>query len=260
MPKGRALFAVLAVLLVATAGCASLVDSFKDAAPGVGDQGPGAKHDEYLAGDADTLLVEVSHSPGALWDEDRSAREDFVRQVERITQKDVEIVEEEELPAYGENYRYSTQELRDFHDEYQDHEDDEDTVVMHALFLDGKLEKRNDDSVVIGLAFGEEAWALFKGEIREMTCNNDAVVCDGVREWRVTRSVAIHEAGHVFGLVGCPLEMTVDRQDRGCHSSNEDSVMYWGVEVRRGLQNLIGEQEVPWTFDQNDVSDARAIQ
>ncbi len=255
-------FAVFAVLLVASSGCATLTEAFREAGDQFtpGDRGPGSKHAAYLAGDTDTILVEISHSPGALWDQNRNAEDHFIQQIERITQKNVEIVSKQELPRHGQDYRYSLQELRDFHAEYQEHEDSEDTVVMHALFLDGKYDRER----VAGVAFGAEAWALFMGEIRDITCSNDALLCDGVREWRVVRSVAIHEAGHLLGLVNCPLPMTHDReytQDGDqCHSTNEDSVMYWAVVVRRGLTSLIGEQDVPWQFDQHDLNDARAIQ
>ncbi len=260
MSNGRTWFAVLAVVLIASSGCATLTERFADVVDG--NQGPGSKLEAYLAGDADTLLVEISHSPDALWDTSERGDEQFTQQLERITGKTVEIVAQNQLPSNGDEYRYSTQELRSLHEQHKDNEDEQGTVVMHALFLDGKYEREG----VAGLAFAADGWAIFKGTIRDITCTNNALVCDGVREWRVTRSVAIHEAGHLFGLVNCPLEMQTDREathqgDSGeCHSSNEDSVMYWAVEVRRGLNNLIMEEEVPWQFDQNDVNDARAVQ
>lgn len=258
----RRWFAVFAVLLVASSGCATLTETFREAGERFtpGDKGPGSKHAEYLGGDADTLLVEISHTPGATWGDDR-AEDAFIQEVERLTGKDVEIEMDDQLPAKGDDYRYTSQELREFHAQHQDNEDGEGTVVMHILFLDGKFQEEN----VAGLAFASAGAALFMGEIKDMTCENDDFLCDGVREWRVVRSVAIHEAGHLAGLVNCPLPMTEDREatdeDGGeCHSANEDSVMYWAVVVRRGLQNLIADQDVPSTFDEHDMNDAQAAQ
>lgn len=266
MSTVKRFLAVLLVVLVALSGCAQLQQRLQDLTDGPVDRGAGSNYEELLAGSTGTLLVEVSHSPGALWNND--AKRDFRQEVQRITQKDIRITASADLPENGGNYRYSLSELQEFHATHQDRQDDADRVVMHALFLDGEYQRDN----VAGLAFAGSGFALFKGEIREKTCSNDALVCDGVREWKVTRSVAVHEAGHLFGLVNCPLpmvtphEMTSDPNpetepnEGKCHSQNDDSVMFWKVERSRGLDDLIGEGDVPSTFDDKDIQDAREIQ
>lgn len=261
--------AVLVTVLVALSGCAQLADRLQDVTNTVNpDRGSGSHHEKLLAGDTDTLLLEISHSQGAMWDSDTRAERDVKQQLARITDKQIRVTSSQDLPSKGEDYRYSSEELRSYHEEYQDREDTEDRVVMHGLFLDGKYERQN----TAGLAFAGSGFALFKGEIRDVTCSNDALVCDGVREWKVTRAVTIHEAGHLFGLVDCPLPMVEDhemdqdpnpdtQQNEGkCHSENNDSVMFWKVERSGGLEDLIGGGDVPWEFDSDDVQDARAIQ
>lgn len=276
----RALTVVLVSLLVATSGCTQIVDAFQDG----GLAGPGAHYEAYLAGTADRLVVELDYAPGALWDTSTNADEDFVSELERITDKEVVVEASQDLPRKGPDYAYSMQELRALHADHQDLESGNGTVVMHALFLDGEFEAE-----VAGLAYDEDAFALFKGTIRERTCSNDADSCNGpvqaigsalgqndpaVREWKVTRAVAIHEAGHLLGLVNSPLpmieehEMTQDPkpdtpQNEGeAHSTNENSVMFWRVEAtgEDGLDTLIEGGDVPWRFDGNDLQDARAIQ
>jgi hypothetical protein len=269
---------VTAVLVasLSLAGCTSVL-------PGVGPsgpQGPGEDYQAYLGGSADRLVVELDHAPGALWDTSTDARQDVVDQVERITQKEVVVETNASLPAKGEDYSYDIAELVELREAYRDLEGDADTVVLHALFVDGEFQ-----GSVAGLAFAADTFALFKGHIDESssTCDNDAAVCGdpvtavgsdqaAVREWELTRAVAIHEAGHLFGLVDCPLPMVEDHEmdqdprpetegnEGKCHSDNQDSVMHWQVEGEGGAESFFEGGEVPWTFDADDVQDVRAVQ
>lgn len=254
--------ALLAVVLV-TSGCAQLQQRLDNTR----DRGPGSNYGAYLAGSADTLVVELDYSPGALWDTSTPAEEQFKQQLERITKKRIVIKSAQELPSNGDDYSYSAQQLVQLHRQHQDRTAGNGTAVMHALFLDGEYQ-----GDVAGLAFAAKGFAIFTGSIEEKTCSNDALVCNGVKQWRVMRAVAIHEAGHLFGLVNSPLpmvephEMTQDprpktqKNEGDAHSTNESSVMFWKVESSAGLSQLIGGGEVPWRFGTLDIRDARAIQ
>ncbi len=283
------LFVPLLLITTLTTGCMQLADVFQPTTP----QGPGDAYPDYLGTDASTIVVEISHAPGALWDEDTPAEQHFVQEIERITNKNVEIVTNASIPAKGDDYIYSITELIDFHKQHQTVEATEDRVVMHALFLDGKL-----GGHIAGVAFAPHAFAIFKGSIQEATCPNDEPACygiaqpdpetcteeedpltacqpvrQGVEEWKLTRAVAIHEAGHLFGLVNCPLPMVEDREMTDdprpetddnpglCHSENDESVMYWQVAVANDdILDLLEEGDVPWQFDEHDIQDARAFQ
>lgn len=288
-------FTLIIPLLMAaalTGGCTQLGDAFQSPFQD-SHQDPGDAYEEYLAGDASTILVEISHVPGALWDESTPAEQEFIQELERITDKNVKVETNASLPNQGPDYVYGISELVQLHREHQSIEATDDQIVMHALFLDGEY-----GGHIAGVAFAPHAFALFKGSIEEVTCENDEPACygvaqpdpetcsdagdplfacqpvrQGVEEWKLTRAVAIHEAGHLLGLVNCPLpmvedhEMTEDPQpdEEGnpglCHSANEGSVMHWQVDVaNEGVQDLLEEGDVPWRFDDLDIQDARAVQ
>lgn len=267
------------VLLVASSGC-TLIDSIR---PPTELRGPGAAYESYLTG-GDELVIELDHVPGAELDAGTPAEEQVVDQLERITQKDVIVRESGELPEQGEHYAYSTAELHQLHADHRDHQPGNGTEVVHALFLDGHYEHGG----TLGVAFDTRAFAIFKGEIRDATCGNDEPVCqlpceDGellcqrkatpaTREWKVTRAVTIHEAGHLLGLVNSPLPMVTDHEmsddpkpetdahENRSHSANDSSVMWWRINSAAEIQQIGEGGEVPWRFGEHDIEDARAIQ
>lgn len=288
LARGSTLVIPLVMVALLTGGCMQLVDGLQPSR-----QGPGDAYEDYLAGEASTLVVEIDHVPGSLWDEGTPAEEDFIREVERITNKNVVVETNASLPQQGPDYVYDVPQLMELHQEHRSIEATDDRIVMHALFLDGEY-----GGHVAGIAFAPHAFAVFKGSIEEITCENDEQACygvaqpdpetcsdaedpllscqpvrQGVEEWKLTRAVAIHEAGHLLGLVNCPLpmvehhEMTEDPQPETegnpgrCHSANEGSVMHWQIDVANDdLQELLEEGDVPWRFDENDIQDARAVQ
>lgn len=246
------------VALISLAGCAEVLNG------GISG-GPGSKYQTYL-GDDRTLVIELDHAPGAK--PDQRALNDIKSEL-GVNGKRVEIRSSASLEAKGQQYSYSLNELVELHREHQNLQDSESEVVMHALFVDGKFEQES----VAGIAYDPDAFAIFMGRISEITCENGAVLCPNrVHQWEVSRAVTIHEAGHLLGLVNSPLpmqsphEMTRDPdsetpQNEGeGHSANENSVMYWAVEGRGGLESLVLGQDVPWEFDSNDLADMRAVQ
>lgn len=260
----RSRAAVILVLLVAASGCTQAFENIRDSVDG----GAGSNYEAYLTGER-KLVVELDHSPGAKWQESSRAAEHFVQQLRRITDKTVEVQASQDLPRKGQDYAWTSSELRDLHRNHQDLSSNDEQVVMHALFVDGDYERDN----VLGVAFAAQSMAIFAGKIDEVTCSNNAIACPSgePRQWRLMRSVAIHEAGHLLGLVNSPLSMVNDhemdedpdpetaRNEGDAHSSNEDSVMFWAVRNQRGLSSIFGDGDVPWEFDTNDVNDAKAL-
>lgn len=259
---------LLAILLV-TASLAGCTQILEDVRENVTPRGPGSDYEAYLTG-GDRLVVELDHAPGAEWDETTAVDEHVRDQLETITAKDVEIRTSRDLSAKGDGYTWSTEELRELHREHQDLASDEDEVVMHALFVDGRYE----EDAALGLSFAAQAFAVFQGKIQQDTCANDALVCPNgqTRTWKANRAVTVHEAGHLFGLVDSPLPMvedhkmdsdpdpsTSENEAGDSHSDNEDSVMHWSVNTGGAITNVFGEEGPPYAFDADDLQDARAL-
>jgi hypothetical protein len=244
---------VILVLVTGLTGCTQAFQDLQNQGP----RGPGSNYEAYLTGQR-YLVDELDHSPGAKWDESRPASADFRKQLERITNKNVEIRTNAELPAKGEEYAWSDSELRDLHDQHEDLQENDNRVVMHALFLEGKHQRER----TAGLAYEAEAFALFMDKLEEVTCQNGAgITCpDRAERYEVVRAVSIHEAGHLLGLVNAPLPMVNDHEDADheAHSTNEESVMFWKVESARAITDLFGGDTVPYKFDSNDMADANA--
>ena len=236
--------------LVALAGCANIVPTPEG--------GPGALAEEYLAGGG-VLIIELDHSPGA--PPTSKVQAALREEIGRITQKTVEIRVSRDLPARGDTHTYSLDELRDLHDAHQDERARSGVAVLHLLFVDGRVVNER----TAGVAYLEDAAALGIGLMRENTCSDGGgVLCLGQPEFsNAVRAVAVHEVGHLLGLVNLGLPMVTPHEDREHpgHSSSDRSVMWHEVETANGLQNLFdGGAGIPWQFDSNDIQDARAIQ
>ncbi|MDX1612205.1 MAG: zinc-dependent metalloprotease family protein [Candidatus Thermoplasmatota archaeon] len=247
----KTIVAPLMALLVALAGCNGLPNLNNP-------QGVGANYESYLTGGG-VLVLELDHSPGKAPPE--RVKDAMRQEMSRITQKTVEIQTAADLPSRSADHTWSVDELTTLAEQHQDQQDRQGVVVMHALFVDGRIQNER----IAGLAFLADTYAFALGTMEQNTCADSAVVCASgkPRYSNALRAVAIHEAGHLFGLVDITLPMVQphEDQDHEGHSDNPDSVMWWEVEVGTRLSNLItGGDDIPWQFDQNDIRDARAIQ
>jgi hypothetical protein len=80
-------------------------------------------------------------------------------------------------------------------------------------------------------------------------------------EEQLEQRAAVHEWGHILGLVNCGIPMLAPREDPSsrCHSTNNESVM-GGALVNPTEQTLKDSGGFTLEFDQNDLNDVAAFQ
>ncbi len=134
------------------------------------------------------------------------------------------------------------------------------TVAIPYLFLDGH--GYNGYTEAAGWQ-DPDYIAIFPDTFRGTGLTEPAEVIvpvpdpDGTQDHRVL----LHETGHMLGLVnnGAPMQRDhVDRSERcQCHSSNEASVMFVGVD---SLESLARKMVFGEDFDADDLADLKAVQ
>lgn len=141
---------------------------------------------------------------------------------------------------------------------------DPTTIVL--LFVDGGQEDNDDSSVRWGVAIGAYA-VVFVDEFDEqglLTVSGRGLIPRFNRA-EIERAVAVHEVGHVLGLVanGVPRSHGPGSDDEcRCHSGDPDSVMYKEADSDHNPAFLAGVEsaEVSYRFTDDDIADVRAFQ
>jgi hypothetical protein len=126
-----------------------------------------------------------------------------------------------------------------------DHE--ADLAVVHVLFLRGSFE---DGASVLGVATRADTLAIFVDRVADAST---ALVGRG----QIESAVAVHELGHLLGLVDLVVDTGRADPDHPGHSRNRRSVMYWAVESGLVTQVLSGGPAT--TFDDDDLADLAAM-
>jgi hypothetical protein len=122
-----------------------------------------------------------------------------------------------------------------------------DTLVLRFLFVHGQSDQGPD---ILGISVRGDVAAVFVDQV-------DQSATGLVPPATIEKAVAVHELGHLLGLVD--LFRHTGRADPGHpgHSTNARSVMYWAVE-----SSLVGDLLTggpPQDFDPADLADLAAI-
>ncbi len=126
-----------------------------------------------------------------------------------------------------------------------DHESD--LAVLHVLFLRGSFDQ---SASVLGVATRADTIAVFVDRIEDAAT---ALVSRA----DIEPAVAVHELGHILGLVDLVVDTGRADPEHPGHSRNRGSVMYWAVESGLVTQVLSGGP--PREFDDDDRRDLRSL-
>ncbi len=131
--------------------------------------------------------------------------------------KTVRRAEPETVPAEDE---YMASDLRSLREEHRDTHSGDGTVSVYVLALPGSFEREG----VPGVAFEATGFAVFADEISSR-------LPPGADAGAFEAAVAVHELGHLFGLVNATGDGEFhEDEDHPRHARDDSSVMYWAVE------------------------------
>lgn len=236
------------VLATALAGCLDFLSQGAAA-------GPGEWAEDFLSDETYTsLTIEVDWTSGQ---RPASRAMDLLEQRanERLTKPGgITLVEDDSISTSMS--RWSVEEILELEEEHRDHRKEGSETAMYVVYLDGRSDRDEGDSRILGVAYSASSFAIFKESIREVASNILSVSAEDIE-----RSVVVHELGHLLGLVNNGIRMCTDHEDddHPKHSDNKQSVMFWAIEsdaIRNFLDSL-SRTNPPTQFDSDDICDMR---
>jgi len=123
---------------------------------------------------------------------------------------------------------------------------DSRAVIRFLALRGGFAGQRN----AIGVAVRGDVFALFVEKV-------NGAASPLVDAATIEQAVAVHEVGHLLGLVDIALDRKRADPDHPYHSRNRESVMFWAIETDLVSQVLGGPP--PRTFDNDDLADLAAL-
>lgn len=225
--------------------------------PGPGDPTPydhgrvaGASAADFLAsGDYDRLVVQVQYVGSfAPTTQGLQHLRDFL--AARLNKPvGIQILTPQQIPVTPQAV-YSTADIRAIEATHRTQFTEDRTIAAWFLWVDGEFDQAAN---VLGIAYNNTSMAIFAEKIDDNT--------GGIGQPSkslVEGTVAIHEFGHVLGLVnnGSPMQTPHQDTSNGRHCDDPDCLMYYAVRTTDFLGNLIGGT-LP-TLDQNCLDDLAA--
>jgi len=193
----------------------------------------------------DSLVIEIDYEEGH--EPDANAVSTLKSRVSEVCDKPGGVTVEKTLVDFSHDGPWNANDVRTISDEFRQGDAMEgDTLYWHFLYPTGK----NQDSSVLGVAVDASTVAIFLDAVEDA----EGFLGRPSAE-EVEKSVTVHEAGHLLGLVNLVYISPVDHEDsehKG-HSSSSSSVMYWAIESQNVGNFITGD--LPDEFDDDDKSD-----
>lgn len=257
LPAAHTVLLFLGALALVPTACG---DSPTDPSDNGGPNGTPYTHDRSAGASAADLLsdanfehlvVEIQYVEGMA--PEPAALDDLADFLEaRLTKPggiEIRVDDQPIGPATGTTY--SAADIRALEEEHREFFTSGDTLATYLLVVDGQYTQEN----VLGIAYYNTSTALFGEKIQDNTGGLGQPT-----KARVEVTVAMHEFGHIMGLVDNGTDMVTAHKDpepgRGSHCDDEGCLMYYAVRTTDFLSNLLDSAPPP--LDQNCIDDLRA--
>ena len=156
-----------------------------------------------------------------------------------------------EIPAMNKG-EYSAEDIAKIENDYRESYNEGNKISVFLLVVDGNYKQKNESALTLGAAYQNTSLVFFGKQIDE---NSGGIRKPDKATLEVT--VALHEMGHLLGLVNSGSDMVNPHEDEENknHCENEDCLMYWAIETN-GIFGFL-QQSIP-TLDRNCKLDIRA--
>lgn len=198
------------------------------------------------------MLVELVYVEG--FEPSTAAINNFQAFLEKRTFKPKGIIiEKRAIPDQG-NTTYSIEEIRVIEDTNRTKYNTEDQIAVWVFFTNGKSDKDNNNSMVLGTAYRNTSFVIFEETIQNLS-NSPFEPNRTLLE----TTVITHEFGHILGLtnLGTPLQSAHEDTEHIKHCDDQNCLMYWSAESSAGIANLVNMSSAP-QLDAQCIADLQA--
>lgn len=181
----------------------------------------------------DMLIVEIGYIAGF---QPNSATVDNIKAFlqQRLNKPGGITVIQNEIPSQGKN-SYSPAELLSVESSSRSQKDTGTTITIFMFFADGDYASNLSSLKSFGLTMSNSSLTVFEKTIRSYSgaSGQPSVV-------RLESTVALHELGHMFGLVNNGTSMQSAHEDsaHALHCDNDTCLMYFNSDTSDGVARL----------------------
>lgn len=199
-----------------------------------------------------SIIIELVYIEG--FEPTANAIENFKNFISTTSNKPEGIsVIKKSIPSLGDT-EYTIEEIADIEETYRTKYNNGQQIAVWVLFTDGKSDKDDTETVVLGTAYRNTSFVIFEETVRSFS--NSAF--EPNRSLLET-TVINHEFGHLLGLTnfGTDLQSPHEDPEHTRHCNVTSCLMYWEAVSPSGLSNIMNENSPP-QLDAQCIADLRA--
>lgn len=143
------------------------------------------------------------------------------------------------IPEPG-NAQYSIEKISDIEDENRTVFNQDNTIGVYFLFVDGEYEEDTENRKTLGVAYHNTSMVIFEETLQEMS-GGVGQPSKPSRD-KIENAVINHEMGHNLGLVanGTPMQNDHQEESKGKHCIEDSCLMHWTVRTGDVVETLLG--------------------